>query len=46
MNDYSKITALYSRLSVGARTGTAAKATPYRTKTEFVKDILNLSEVS
>ncbi len=32
MNDYSKITALYSRLSMGTRTGTAARATAYRTR--------------
>ncbi len=54
MTDYSKITALYSRLSVGdedrdggyestpafpwaTRTGTAARATAYRTKRYYVE---------
>ena len=35
MTDYSKITALYSRLSVGDEDGTAARATAYRTKKYF-----------
>ena len=35
MTDYSKITALYSRLSVGDEDWTAARATAYRTKKYF-----------
>ena len=38
MNDYNKITALYSRLSVGTRTGTAARATAYRTRKIFLEN--------
>ena len=37
MNDYNKITALYSRLSVGDEDRTAARATAYRTRKSFWK---------
>ena len=35
MTDYSKITALYSRLSVGDEDRDAVRATAYRTKKSF-----------